>query len=160
MKKALYSLKIQGFYSCLLGMKKIYLLFLQMTLNYKLVTPRKRCKCACKQTATANMAFCGKEKPRCKRADDFSKEKPSQTINSPRRLGADDGSRTHLSSLGSLHSTDELHPRKWMTQGLPCVIICGRSDGTWTHGLLVPNQARYQTSPHPEMHLFLNAKVL
>ena len=27
----------------------------------------------------------------------------------------------------------------------------GRSDGIRTHGLLVPNQARYQTSPHPEV---------
>ena len=26
----------------------------------------------------------------------------------------------------------------------------GRSGGTWTRGLLVPNQARYQTALHPE----------
>ena len=29
--------------------------------------------------------------------------------------------------------------------------LYGRSDGIRTHGLLVPNQARYQTSPHPEV---------
>ena len=27
----------------------------------------------------------------------------------------------------------------------------GRSSGTWTHGLLVPNQARYQTALYPEI---------
>ena len=34
-------------------------------------------------------------------------------------FGAADGSRTHLSSLGSLHSTDELQPRKAMAQDIP-----------------------------------------
>ena len=34
-------------------------------------------------------------------------------------VGAADGSRTHLSSLGSLHSTDELQPRKAMAQEIP-----------------------------------------
>ena len=30
----------------------------------------------------------------------------------------------------------------------------GRSDWTGTSGLLVPNQAHYQTVPHPEMRIF------
>ena len=31
----------------------------------------------------------------------------------------------------------------------------GRSGGIRTHGLLDPNQARYQTSPHPVISLFI-----
>ena len=30
------------------------------------------------------------------------------------------------------------------------VALFGRGDGTWTHDLLVPNQARYQTALHLE----------
>ena len=38
-------------------------------------------------------------------------------------LGAADGSRTHLSSLGSSHSTDELQPRKGNDARVTCVIL-------------------------------------
>ena len=34
-----------------------------------------------------------------------------------------------------------------------CGFTGGRSDVTWTHGLLVPNQALYQTELHPEKRL-------
>lgn len=36
-----------------------------------------------------------------------------------------------------------------------CGFTGGRSDVTWTHGLLVPNQALYQTEPHPVIPFFV-----
>ena len=35
----------------------------------------------------------------------------------------------------------------------------GRSGGIRTHGLLDPNQARYQTSPHPETSLYYKGQI-
>ena len=32
--------------------------------------------------------------------------------------------------------------------------VCGRSNGTWTHGLLTPSQARYQTALYPDNMIF------
>ena len=40
------------------------------------------------------------------------------------------------------------HPPKWV-RFLLWLSATGRSSGTWTHGLLVPNQARYQTALYP-----------
>ncbi len=34
----------------------------------------------------------------------------------------------------------------------------GRSVGIRTRGLLDPNQARYQTSPHPDSHIIIEGK--
>ena len=46
--------------------------------------------------------------------------------------------------------------------GFRLLLLFGRSDGIRTHDLLVPNQAHYQTVPHPEiLNLFIfNSRAL
>ena len=55
----------------------------------------------------------GSEEQRSERATSFLQtKKSSQAIRSLRRAGAGNGSRTHLSTLGRSHSTDELYPHR------------------------------------------------
>ena len=74
--------------------------------------------------------------------------------------GAADGSRTHLSSLGSLHSTDELQPHKRMTQGTDLASFLVQKKGlepSPTHADMNLNHTRLPIPPL--LHIqFLSSK--
>ena len=58
--------------------------------------------------------------------------------------------KIHACFVNKWKKNKKTHPPKWV-RFLLWLSATGRSSGTWTHGILVPNQARYQTALYPEI---------
>ena len=69
-------------------------------------------------------------------------------------LGSD--SRLRLSFTSELFKSSSYNKKRRQTPSF----FPGRSERIWTSGLLVPNQALYQTEPHPDKYFIFRAAVI